>query len=94
MITRLVLLLILCASAHAEQPRNFLFMGSGDLAENVRLVSRPDIDGVQVVYPWKQLSGPAAGAMNAATSSASSTCWRKSASEPAALTSFPIVPGR
>ena len=55
MITRLVLLLLLCTSAHAEQPRNFLFMGSGDLAENARLISRPDIGGVQVVYPWKQL---------------------------------------
>jgi hypothetical protein len=54
-IFRIAPLLLLCATAGATEPRNFLFMGAGELEENSKLVSRPDIEGAQVVYNWKLL---------------------------------------
>ena len=48
-------LLLMCASAHAAEPQNFLFMGQGEVAGNQKLIARPDIAGVQVVYNWKLL---------------------------------------
>jgi hypothetical protein len=48
-------LLLLCASASAAEPRNFLFMGAGELQEHANLISRPDVEGAQVVYNWKLL---------------------------------------
>ena len=50
-----LLLVLLAAGAQAAEPQNFLFMGGGDVAANSVLLSRPDIDGAQVVYSWKQL---------------------------------------
>src|SRR5690349_13021416 len=47
--------LLLAGNAGAAEPRNFLFMSSGDIESNPKLVARPDIDGVQVVYTWKSL---------------------------------------
>jgi len=35
--------------------RNFLFLGSGELRQYEDLLRRTDIDGVQVVYTWRQL---------------------------------------
>jgi hypothetical protein len=52
---RLLTLLLLAASAGAAEPRNFLFMGVGDIEANPGLIARPDIEGVQVVYAWKSL---------------------------------------
>jgi hypothetical protein len=51
----LLLCLAACASAGAAEPENFLFIGGGDLAESSKLIERPDIAGVQVVYGWKSL---------------------------------------
>lgn len=45
----------LCDSAMAATPQNFLFIGGDDLAEHSKLIERPDIAGVQVVYSWKSL---------------------------------------
>ena len=39
--------------AHAAEPRNFIY--TGDLAEHLDLLERPDIEGAQVVYPWRML---------------------------------------
>ena len=45
---------ILAASpAAADEPRNFIY--TGELAENVDLLDRPDIEGAQVIYPWRML---------------------------------------
>jgi hypothetical protein len=53
-ITLLCWLGILAASpAVADEPRNFIY--TGELAENVALLDRPDIEGAQVVYPWRML---------------------------------------
>jgi hypothetical protein len=41
-------------------PENFLYTSSGDLAKLRTILTRPDIDGVQVVYSWKSLE-PSAG---------------------------------
>ena len=50
----------LFAAAAPGQPANFLFAGSDDLPAIRGLISRPDIDGVQIVYTWKSLE-PAFG---------------------------------
>jgi hypothetical protein len=42
-------------AAQTSAPANFLYMGSGDLAGAAKLLARPDIEGVQVVYNWRQL---------------------------------------
>jgi hypothetical protein len=52
---RIAALCLLAATAQATEPRNFLFLGSGELAANSRLIARPDISGVQVVYDWRSL---------------------------------------
>jgi len=52
---RALLLSCLACGAHAADPQNFLFLGTGDIAANTALISRPDIGGVQVVYSWKSL---------------------------------------
>ncbi len=36
-------------------PRNFLFLGSGELQAHAALLRRPDIAGAQLVYSWKEL---------------------------------------
>lgn len=38
-----------------DQPRHFLFIGGDNLDEHRNLVSRPDIEGVQIIYSWKSL---------------------------------------
>ena len=56
--TRLALALLLAAIASiaaAEEPRNFLYFGSGDLAAAQALLARPDIAGMQVIYAWRAL---------------------------------------
>jgi hypothetical protein len=52
---RIAFLLLLSPGLQAAEPQNFLFMGAGDLAEHEKLISRPDIAGVQIVYSWKSL---------------------------------------
>lgn len=45
-------------ASRAEPPRdpaNFLFAESDDLVKREALLERPDIAGVQIVYPWKML---------------------------------------
>jgi len=45
---------ILAASpAAADEPRNFIY--TGELAEHLDLLDRPDIEGAQVIYPWRML---------------------------------------
>lgn len=36
-------------------PANFLYTGNGDLEGNAKILERPDIAGVQVVYNWRAL---------------------------------------
>lgn len=48
-------LLLACTSAVASEPRHFLYTSSGELAQIQPLLDRPDIEGVQIVYSWKQL---------------------------------------
>lgn len=43
------------ATAQSSEPVNFLYTSSGDLEEIGSLLKRPDIQGVQIVYPWKSL---------------------------------------
>lgn len=43
------------AAAQAGEPVNFLYTGDG-LTKKVRaLLARPDIEGVQIIYSWRQL---------------------------------------
>ncbi|MCW3846199.1 hypothetical protein OF829_03040 [Sphingomonas sp. LB-2] len=41
--------------AAAAPLRNFLYMGQDDLDVSLKLLDRPDIQGVQVLYIWKNL---------------------------------------
>lgn len=54
---RIALLLLTSLGVQAAEPQNFLFVGTGDLAEHEKLIERPDINGVQIVYSWKSLEG-------------------------------------
>ncbi|MBV8047830.1 MAG: hypothetical protein JO171_11785 [Paludibacterium sp.] len=49
------LCLSLLALPAMAAPVNFLFASSGDLPQLADLLSRPDVDGAQVVYTWKNL---------------------------------------
>ena len=55
----LVILSCICAAGDAApaatRPVNFLYTNSGDLINIQKLLNRPDIGGVQVVYNWKDL---------------------------------------
>lgn len=51
----MLVLSLVCAAAAASEPRNFLYTGSDELSQIEPLLKRPDIDGVQIVYNWKQL---------------------------------------
>lgn len=46
-------------SVQAASPRHFLYTSSDDVAQDLTkletLLKRPDIEGVQVIYSWKQL---------------------------------------
>src|SRR3954470_8918303 len=54
---RLLLASMLCAAQHARgaEPRNFLFADSDDLGRLTKLLERPDVEGVQIVYSWRSL---------------------------------------
>lgn len=39
----------------AAPPRNFLFISSDELVSLSHLIKRDDIEGVQIVYNWRQL---------------------------------------
>ncbi|KQV64580.1 hypothetical protein [Rhizobium sp. Root1220] len=39
----------------ASAPQNFIYTSSGDLEAASKLVGRPDIAGVQIVYNWRKL---------------------------------------
>lgn len=54
LVSVLAAMLLLAVPAFAA-PANFLYMGSGDLADNEKLLERPDIEGVQLLYNWRQL---------------------------------------
>lgn len=58
----MLILSLVCASAAASgrAPRHFLYTGSDELTQIAPLLERPDIEGVQIVYSWKQLE-PAQG---------------------------------
>jgi hypothetical protein len=43
-----------CAAVPAE-PSNYVFAGGSDAEEVAGQLARPDIDGVQIIYNWKQL---------------------------------------
>jgi hypothetical protein len=54
--TLLVLLAAMPASAEGrEDPHNFVFVGGDRAAAHAALLARADIDGIQVVYPWRML---------------------------------------
>ncbi|QIG81118.1 hypothetical protein [Stakelama tenebrarum] len=36
-------------------PRNFVFLGGDAAADHAALIARPDIEGAQIVYSWRQL---------------------------------------
>lgn len=42
-------------AAYAGDVRNFLFLGRDGLDAHASLLQRPDIDGVQIIYTWRQL---------------------------------------
>jgi hypothetical protein len=42
-------------AADAREPANFVFAGGDDATEVAELMARPDIDGVQIIYNWRQL---------------------------------------
>ena len=42
-------------SAANENPRNFIYTGAGELQARTDLLDLPDIEGAQVVYPWRML---------------------------------------
>ncbi|ETS30573.1 hypothetical protein PTE_03928 [Photorhabdus khanii NC19] len=46
---------LLSTAALAAKPRNYLYTSSDDLNQLHELLERQDIDGVQIVYNWKQL---------------------------------------
>ncbi|MBB3035480.1 hypothetical protein [Alteriqipengyuania lutimaris] len=48
---------MLCAApaSAGEDPRNFIYTGPGELEANTDLLDRPDVEGAQVVYPWRML---------------------------------------
>ncbi|MEO7187181.1 MAG: hypothetical protein ABIW58_02100 [Sphingomicrobium sp.] len=37
------------------KPRNFIYLGQDDLDKNLRILDRPDIAGVEVIYVWLSL---------------------------------------
>lgn len=43
------------AGEASAAPANFLYTGNGDLEGNAKILERPDIAGVQVVYNWRAL---------------------------------------
>ena len=43
------------AASPPADPRNFLFIGGDRVADHAQLLARPDLEGVQVVYPWRAL---------------------------------------
>ncbi|WP_333678154.1 hypothetical protein [Dyella sp.] len=47
--------LLLPLAATAKEARNFLFLRQGGLDGYEHLLQRTDIDGVQIVYTWRQL---------------------------------------
>ncbi|MBB1200987.1 hypothetical protein EGM70_11860 [Enterobacteriaceae bacterium 89] len=47
--------LLTAHAAQAAPPQNYLYTSSGELEEHSALLARPDIQGVQIVYSWKQL---------------------------------------
>lgn len=48
-----------CAGDGRAAPKNYLFASGGALRDIEAMIRRPDIAGVQVVYPWKRLErGP------------------------------------
>jgi len=53
----LLLPLLACSvePAAAAGPKNYLFLGSGELESAEQLLERPDISGAQAVYSWKEL---------------------------------------
>lgn len=47
--------LVAAPAASLAAPLNYLYTSSGELTEHLELLERPDIQGVQIVYSWKQL---------------------------------------
>ncbi|MEO2038170.1 MAG: hypothetical protein ABGW90_05640 [Martelella sp.] len=45
----------LVASSAAAEPANFIYSGDADEATLTRLLQRPDIEGFQQIYSWRQL---------------------------------------
>ena len=51
-----ILFLLFCGpNVLAAPPQNYLYTSSGQLEKLQALLARPDIDGVQIIYTWKQL---------------------------------------
>jgi hypothetical protein len=50
-----MLMALAASAAMAHEPRNFLFLGQDMPGRYKPLLQRPDIDGVQIVYTWRQL---------------------------------------
>lgn len=59
--SRLIIVFLVAAAlllpivAVGSEQRNFLFVGQGELDRYAHLLQRADIDGVQIVYTWRQL---------------------------------------
>ena len=43
------------SAANRPEPANFIFAGGDNADEIADLLARPDIDGVQIIYNWRQL---------------------------------------
>lgn len=55
LVAALLALSALCGSAYAAPAQNFIYTSSGDLRQFDAMIRRPEIEGVQIVYPWKAL---------------------------------------
>jgi hypothetical protein len=55
LITLIALLIIGIGNVLAAPPKHYLYTSSGELEQLGALLTRPDIEGVQIVYSWKLL---------------------------------------
>lgn len=55
LITLIALLFIGIGNVLAAPPKHYLYTSSGELEQLGALLTRPDIEGVQIVYSWKLL---------------------------------------
>jgi len=55
LLSALALFISAASTAASAEPRHFIFIGGDSVANHRDVLSRPDIEGVQVVYSWRRL---------------------------------------